>query len=269
FKFNGTVEGNYRSEKSNIYGSYGYEDGTYETKTAFLRQQQLNNTTTFFDQNSLDEDNNKAHSYKVGVDFFLNEKNTIGFLWNGSNRKNNDVINGSTAIFTDPNNLDSVLSATNDRLIKSNNNNFNANYQYLDTNGREFTANLNYIQLDRRERSYQPNIYTDRNGNETQPPLIYYIDAPTNLDIYVANLDYKQNLLGGELGIGGKMSYVRTKNDFNNYRVIENEHTVDPDLTNFFTYKERINAAYINYNITLGKFTYQAGLRGEQTISEG
>lgn len=268
-KFNGSVESNYRAEKFNVYGTYSYEDGTYKTKGSILREQILNGSPIYFDQNSTDKDYNQAHSFKVGADFFIDDKNTIGVFWNGSNRHNNDLITGSTAIFKEKGKIDSILSATNDRSIKSNNNSFNVNYQYLDTSGRELIANFNYIHLNRRENSYQPNSYTDNNGNRNRPPIIYSIDAPTNLSIYVGNIDYKQKLFGGNVEIGAKISDVQTNNDFNNYQYIDEKYVIDPELTNFFTYDEKIAAGYFNYNISLGKLVYQAGLRVENTSSLG
>ncbi|MDB5233936.1 MAG: TonB-dependent receptor, partial [Hymenobacter sp.] len=43
----------------------------------------------------------------------------------------------------------------------------------------------------------------------------------------------------------------------------------DPARSNRFRYDENINAAYINFNRTLPKWTLQAGLRAEQTVAEG
>lgn len=268
-KFNGNVEGNYRIEKFNVYGTYGYEEGTYKTISSILREQMGNGSPIYFDQNSTNKDYNQAHSYKLGADFFIDDKNTIGVFWNGANRNNHDLIIGSTAIFREESTIDSVLSATNDRSIKSNNNNFNVNYQYLDTSGRELIGNFNYIHLKRREKSYQPNFYTDISGNINRPPIVYSIDAPTNLRIYVGNIDYKQKLFGGNVELGAKISDVQTNNDFNNYRYIDEKYEIDSELTNFFTYDEKIAAGYLNYNIAFGKLVYQAGLRVENTSSLG
>ncbi len=44
---------------------------------------------------------------------------------------------------------------------------------------------------------------------------------------------------------------------------------LDPNRTNQFVYEENVNAGYINYNLTLKKFNFQAGLRVENTVSDG
>ncbi|MET3608822.1 TonB-dependent receptor domain-containing protein [Mucilaginibacter rubeus] len=268
-KFNGGIDGNYRSEKFNVYGSYGYDDGVYKTKTSILRSQEVNGTQATFNQRSDEFDGNKNHSYKAGVDYFIDNKNTLGFLFNGSNGRNNDNISGNTIISDGPGNIDSILTAKNNRLIKRNNYNYNLNYQYTDTSGRTLTSNFNYILLDRKELSSQPNQYTDAAGNPLSDPLIYFINAPTKINVYAANIDYEQKLFKGTFGTGAKFSAVDSKNDFNSYNVINGENVINPELTNFFDYNEKVSAAYLNYNITLKKWTYQAGLRGEQTSSDG
>jgi len=268
-KFNGSADGNYRTQKLNLYGSYGYEDGVYKTKTSILRNQQINQKSANFDQHSDEFDGNKAHSYKAGLDYFINDKNTVGLLFNGLNGHNNDNISGATVISNGAGIVDSILSAKNNRSIKRNNYNYNLNYQYADTTGRTLNTNFNYILLDRKELSLQPNQYTDAEGNLLSNPLIYYINAPTKINVYAVNVDYEQKVLKGTLGAGAKFSSVDSKNDFNSYNVIDGQNVINPSLTNFFDYREKVSAGYINYNITIKKWTYQAGLRGEQTTSEG
>ncbi|WDF77668.1 outer membrane beta-barrel family protein [Mucilaginibacter sp. KACC 22773] len=268
-KFNGGIDGNYRSEKLNVYGSYSYDDGIYKTKTSILRSQEVNGTSAKFDQHSDEFDGNKSHSYKAGLDYFIDNRNTLGVLFNGSNGHNNDNISGNTIISNGSGNIDSILTAKNNRLIKRNNYNYNLNYQYADTSGKTFTSNFNYILLDRKELSLQPNQYTNSAGNSLADPLIYFINAPTKINVYAANIDYEQKLFKGTFGTGAKFSSVESKNDFNSYNVIDGLNVINPALTNFFNYNEKVSAAYINYNFTVKKWTYQAGLRGEQTSSDG
>jgi hypothetical protein len=51
--------------------------------------------------------------------------------------------------------------------------------------------------------------------------------------------------------------------------VVDNVSTIDYNNTNRFLYKENINAAYVNFNKTLGRFSLQTGLRAENTNGSG
>ena len=72
--------------------------------------------------------------------------------------------------------------------------------------------------------------------------------APTNIDLYSVKTDYERNFKGGRLGIGGKIAFVNTDNDFQRYNVYSNGKVMDTLKSNRFDYKENINAIYVNYN---------------------
>jgi iron complex outermembrane receptor protein len=83
-------------------------------------------------------------------------------------------------------------------------------------------------------------------------------------------IDYEQPFRKGKLGYGVKLSDVKSDNTFNFYNVIQNVEVIDTNRSNRFRYLERVYAAYINYNVSLGKkWDLQAGLRAEHTKSLG
>ena len=102
-----------------------------------------------------------------------------------------------------------------------------------------------------------------------QSQYIYNMIAPTKIDIYSAKADYEQNFKKGRLGYGGKVSYVKTTNNFERYNVYTNDKFLDTLRSNDFDYKENINAAYVNYNRQFKGFMIQAGVRVENTNAEG
>jgi hypothetical protein len=122
--------------------------------------------------------------------------------------------------------------------------------------------------------SYQPNNYYDKSNNSLYS-LVYRNNTPTDIDIYTTKIDVETNKWKGKLGFGAKVSFVQTKNAFNFYNVLDNNTTKQRDSlllnrSNSFTYKENVNAAYVNYNRQLSaKWSLQLGFRIEQTNSEG
>jgi iron complex outermembrane recepter protein len=98
---------------------------------------------------------------------------------------------------------------------------------------------------------------------------IYRMVTPTEIGIFSAKADYEQDFLKGKLGAGVKFSVVATDNIFDFYDINESRDVLNADRSNIFQYSEQINAAYLNYNRKWKKTNVQAGLRAEQTISDG
>jgi hypothetical protein len=97
-----------------------------------------------------------------------------------------------------------------------------------------------------------------------------YGDLPGVLNIYSIKADYDGQLgHNGSLGAGIKSSYVKTDNSVNIYDGTSSEAPVDTTQTNHFIYSENINAAYLMYSLNISKASLQAGLRAEQTITNG
>ena len=130
-------------------------------------------------------------------------------------------------------------------------------------------VNADYGYYNNKQDQAQPNTFFDATGKNELFRRNYFITSPTRIDIYSFKADYEQNLLKGKIGIGGKAGLVKTKNDFNQYNEAGKEWQLDKDRSNFFAYKENVNAAYINYSRNLKVIALQAGVRAEQTNIEG
>ena len=115
----------------------------------------------------------------------------------------------------------------------------------------------------------QPNIYYNPSGQNELSRLIYNMLAPSNIKLYSFKTDYEQNFKKGKLGIGGKVGFVNTDNDFRRFNVFNNGKILDTLRSNRFDYEENINALYINYNRPFKGFAIQAGLRAENTNITG
>jgi hypothetical protein len=116
---------------------------------------------------------------------------------------------------------------------------------------------------------YQPNYYYDPSGQILLSSTIYHMLSPAEININSIKADYEMNFKKGKLGFGAKTAFVKTDNNFQRYNVIGTDEELDKDRSNHFVYKENINAGYVNYNRQYKKFMFQAGLRLENTVSEG
>ena len=117
--------------------------------------------------------------------------------------------------------------------------------------------------------AFQPNIYFDADEENVLRENITQQITPIDIDIVTFKTDYEQDLFKGKLGLGGKLSFINTNNVFDFFVQEGGNFVLDPLQSNTFDYSEQINAAYLNYNLKKGKWNVQAGLRMENTISEG
>ena len=87
----------------------------------------------------------KSINAKIGADFFINKKSTLGFLAT-TNFSNNITRNtGGTNIYFEPTNtFIKKLKAFNTIPGTRTNANFNVNYRYVDTNGTEINFDADY-----------------------------------------------------------------------------------------------------------------------------
>jgi len=266
-KYNAGFALNHRNSKVNLFGNYNYNNGLNASSMKLYREQ----ADSIFDQprNSMRISNN-GHNFKGGLDYFLSSKSTVGAIVNGNISKNEFKSNGPTFISNQTTGqLDRILRSESDNDMKRSNLNFNVNYRYAETGGKELNVDADYGFYDLRSNQLQPNYYFDKTGNVELNRNVYRMIAPTDIDLYSVKVDYEQNFAKGRLGLGGKVGFVNTDNDFKRYDVYGANEVLNKDLSNRFEYKENINAVYANYNRAFTGFMIQLGLRVENTDSKG
>jgi len=155
FQANGSVSGNYRNKKTNVFGNYGYRNGQ---NTNFMRLYREQNGLTFDNRNDMLNDW-EGHSYKIGTDYFINKKNTIGFLVNGYTGSSKFTSESRTPIATiGAPEADSILVANSETDSERDNHNFNINYQFDSGKERTLNIDLDYGLYRNRSEDMQPNF---------------------------------------------------------------------------------------------------------------
>lgn len=258
---------NHRNKRFNAFGNYSNHFGIWHNSMDMYREQ--NGLT--YDQYSLMEDHNNNHNFKVGTDFFLNDKHSFGFIVDGRRNEGPWKNNSKTYIGTlaNPGVTDSILIASNDQSQIRSNGNLNLNYRFADTSGHELNIDANRGFYRYRAESFQPNAYVDPTEQSVLSRRDYRFVTPTDISMTIVKADYEQRFLKGKLGTGYKLSHVVTDNTFEFYNVIDNQDVLNTDRSNQFKYDEMVHAAYLNYNRKVDKWGFQAGVRAEHTRWEG
>jgi outer membrane receptor protein involved in Fe transport len=247
-KFNSSLDMNYRNGKINIYGSYSNNISKRVNEGYIDRVNQ--NTAQGLDI----LDKNKSHLFKVGVDFYLNEKNTISIFTNQNIFKGG--VDASTDILYEDESFNQRQVITNNNDNSSNQYNFDYKLDF-DKEGHNIELEVDYNIFNgdsRNDNTFsgfieRPNFYelTDTDRDRTT----------INLD-YVNPLDEKTKL---ELGLQARL-FNNTLGYFSNGRS-ENEFGQYIPSTTDFDYSRNIYSAYATYSKKFEKWTYQFGLRAE------
>ena len=265
-KYNAGFALNYRNRNMNIYGNYNTNQSRMR-QTMKIKRSLLD---TLFEQESKVNMDMSAHNYKAGVDFFVNKKSTVGAMVNGTIANPTFNNYSRTPISYIPTGIvDRVLVADNSSKMKRNNLNLNLNYAYNSADGKSLNLNADHGTYDINNDQYQPNFYYDATEQTITSSVIYRMLSPSEIRISSFKADWEQNFKGGKLGFGGKTALIKTDNDFQRYDVFGSSMQLDRDRSNLFNYRENINAAYVNYNRPFKGFMIQAGLRLENTNTEG
>lgn len=265
-RYNGGLTLNHRNKKFNAFATINHSGGKRENWMDFYRQQ----NGLVFDSYTSTINDIFSNSAKVGFDYFINEKSTIGFLINGAINKRDWFANTTTGIFPDgTTSAETILTSNSDNEGKRNNYNTNFNYQWNGEKGNTFSVDFDLANFDNSSYNFQPNLLKQAVDNAKIDENNYEGNDSTLINIYAAKADYETNAYKGKLGFGIKWSFVSTDNAYDFFELIDDNTVLDVERSSKFDYTENINAAYVNYKKTLGKFNLNGGVRMEHTISKG
>jgi len=269
-KPSGSLNLNYRTGQFNFFLNAGYShwEGfqVLQINRKYLDADAAQTINSIFQQTTVMRFTNPEANVKFGMDYFLNQKTTLGFVVSGFRNKEQDR-SGSNIQLMNPNyQIDSLVYSpnTNNTTWKNGSANLNFRHQY-DSAGRELSADLDYVRYSSISDQYFNNL-TYSPDNVLLDQSILTGTLPSTINIYTFKTDYTRPLAKGyKLETGIKLSYVNTNNTANYYDVVGTKSNVDTTKTNAFIYRENVNAAYVNMTKQYGKWTVQAGARLENT----
>ncbi len=226
-------------------------------------------SATEFDQTGYEQNERVDPSLRIGTDYDLNDRHSVGVMANlyyNSNSMSFDtesyLRNGKTQ-FIDAKNRNEGTYA---------NGTFNLHYVgKLDTTGTTLSADLDYVHIGSEDEASFYNMYFTPPATTPDSVELLRNDNPTKYDIFSAKVDFTKKLgKKTSLELGAKASHVKSDNELRFYEVQDEREMFDTKRSNHFVYTEDIYAAYVSLNATLSDtWSLQAGLRAEQTESSG
>jgi iron complex outermembrane recepter protein len=257
---------NYRNKKVNLFANAGYSYGNFWNRMIFTNYQ--NNLRTY--EVNLSNNINNNLNARMGMDYYISQKSTIGFLVGlgtnlGDNSSNNftDIYPNATSTV-----VDSVLRAPNTGDFSRNQMTYNVNYLYQNK-GRKLSIDLDHGRYNNESDQNQPNFYAKPDGSPLRSIVNFY-STPVKINISTAKIDYELPIGKGNLGLGAKYSDITTDNSFLFYNVVDNKNIRNDRRSNLFFYDENVSAVYTQYSGTLTeKLNFSTGIRMEATNARG
>lgn len=255
---------NFRKNQWNWFGNFGINQGYQETianNDRKLANQQLI-------QRGIEKDQFGGSNIRAGVDIALNKKTIIGFLWLKNTRYTNMDNTNLTAI-QQMGVLDTNVITNSIAPNQFNRNNYNVNYRWTNGNKQSLNIDADYTQFYAGLNNLVNVLTVPVNGLNT-PLNTINNEASVNIQISSIRADYTQKI-NEQLKIetGFKSVYSLANNAL---LVLQNQNgswRSDTGKSNQFQFKEYIHAAYFSVQANYQKWSFQAGLRAEQTTVNG
>jgi outer membrane receptor protein involved in Fe transport len=262
---NGSSSLSYRTAKINVYGTYAYKHYEGERNNFGLLNRYFGDSLFRLKQDRLGTDYNVTHTLKVGSDFYLKDRNTLGVSFTGNLGERNRTGDLQNKLLDSADNQLYSWYRNSYDPSKQKSMDMNVNYKW---DFKEDKGYLNFdvtqsMSLDTTGGEYdQSNIYTNKknlkqrlSNNETGSVNTAMLDF---VHVYPKNIKVE----------AGLKSIIRNS-------IINSQSETMDTVTNLFSkdtlstfdykYTEQIFSAYGNFAQQRNKFKYQVGLRVEES----
>jgi len=269
---NGNLTINLREGKFNFFASGSYNQRGGKAKGETYRQNKNQGVIQdYFNQNSLNERERKFRSVRFGVDYFLDNRNTVTVTQNfvtgrfGSEETQNqeylDVNQQPERYGERFAESHSQFNRSNTQLIYKHN---------FAREGKELSADLSYNTGKGDDRSSIVNNYYKTDGTIFQDPNRVKNLGDDNNDQLTMQIDFVNPVSEQAKWEFGVRSYLNDYNSiFNAYSLSQTGAETKLPLSNNYNYRENVNAAYATFSGSAKTFKYQLGLRAEHSKFDG
>lgn len=268
-KFTESVLLNYGTRKINLSASYSYQD--LQNANEFLRENLIDAAKPiFYRQDESESSRSISHNALLGVAYQLNPKNTIAAHGTLDMDDHRSTFNRQLSLVAPQSSLpDSSISSLNKGLqhLRTYGLNLNSKHQ-LGTITQLLLFNANYTRYRSNSPATFQNLYVGPPAQSLNRAENIANNTEVALKLFSAGADYSHPIgQHHQLDIGAKLAFTHSNSKVL-FQYGNSNSTLLNDLarSNSFEYKEKISAAYLNYQGDFGSGTsLQAGIRVENT----
>ncbi|MEP7377397.1 MAG: outer membrane beta-barrel protein [Chitinophagaceae bacterium] len=263
YKTGNSLNLNYRNGKINWFMNYGMRASTERMDMYTLRKYFDSNRedSALLEQPNVNKARNSGYNLKTGFDFFVNNKTTLGLVFNGGlfNRKAKSF---AAIDWMGPDyQIDSSINTQGENTTEFNRGGLTLNGKHKIDEHSELSVDIDYVRFTiHSDQNYQTQLSVP--GSEIEATKGNF---PSKLDIITAKVDYSRRFSKFLLETGLKTAINKTDNLADFYYYDSGNWQPDLSRSNHFLYDEKISAAYASVDVESGKWHWQTGLRYEIT----
>lgn len=269
---------NYRTDKTNTFLIFSEStsdigiDMLSETRWQIGGSQQLEQSTALYEVNI------RNMVLKLGNDWFIDKKNTLGFIFSmpmmGMGQSADTNCNHSSMVVDGVETENILTDAGTEFKLRQYSANVNYTHVINEMKAAELTANIDYFHNSGYSKNRQFNYIQLPGVLPIRMPYLTTLTSNNDIDIYSAKVDWQSVVLGmAMLEAGGKWALSSTGNEMNHLSDSYNPadgSMINSDVDTRFNYQEQIGAGYVSLAMQLSKkLSLKAGLRGEYTYMRG
>lgn len=269
--YTGNLTLNLRQGKFNIFTSGNYNQSGGKTRGETYRINKSKGIVEdYFNQISANERFRRFGSLRFGVDYYLDNRNTLSLTQNFVQGRNKNSERQDQEFFD----INKVLDHTGERTSSSkfgfNRSNTQLIYRrtFVET-GKTFGADVSFNTGNGDDNTNISNAYFNPDGSTYAPTNNVRNSGSNNSNQLTVQVDYVDPKGEDSKFETGIRTYINDfTSEFNSFSR-NNGSEVKLPLSNNYKYREMVNAAYLTYTNKLWGITYQAGLRAEHSKFDG
>lgn len=253
---------NYKKGKFNLFGGYSLNYRRTPGRGYLYQEVYTADTTEISEQISDRMRGGLGNTFRLGSDFYLNDKNTITLSANIRPAISENTTNLRYLDFSNGGNLAREITRDDTETETK----------------RDYEANLNYVKtFKKKERKFTVDAqWSISNDLEESDVVERNLNTGSEIEQRVENLEGGQNWLvqsdyihpfakNGKFETGVRNAFRNINNDYKVEQLNNGEWQIFGDFLDDFTYRENIYAAYAMAGNKTGKISYQGGIRAEYT----
>ena len=271
FRDNTSLSLNHKEGDLNFFANLNRGDVKHLNTIDIQRNVTDNGTTTYFDQHTDMYTMYHYNNYRIGADWDMSKKNTLGFVASGYFNPEIDTNVNRTNLGVQPTVFNSYQNTYSGMHQSFKNFAINVNDRWqIDSAGQALSVDIDYSKFTNGSVAEYDTYFYNPDGSTAAPVQMLRNQTPSVINIKTGKADYTLPLSKTmKLETGVKLSDVKTDNDLAAQLNSATGFVNDEALSNHFIYDEKIDAAYLNLSKSYKNTSVQAGLRAEYTKSEG
>lgn len=264
---------NLRQGKLNFFVSGGYNQSGGESRSEASRYNKFNGSITdYFYQNTLNDRTRRFMNFRGGVDYFLDNRNTISFTqhmgrgrFKSNESQSQDFLDAQHTPLYDGDRLSNSQSN-----FRRNSSAINYTHKFPGE-GRELKVDLNYNYGGNDGNATINNSFFYPDGSVYQPASQVENNSKGDNKQFTGTIDFSHPINNRQKIETGVRSYVNDVASKLDAYAIGTGQPQKLSLSNNYRYKEYIHAFYFTYSHKnkAENFSYQLGLRSEISKLDG